>query len=121
MSIQVASDETQVHEPPRTSESPLPVSAQRALSFGLLVSALRCTVQYVLLPFVLPWIGLAASIPPWVTLVLSGLALASLTRNMRHLWRLRHPRRWNYLALALIVATALVLFIGMDLRNLFAA
>jgi len=101
----------------RAPESPLPAPAQRALTFGLLLSALRCTIQYVLLPFVLPWIGAAASIPPWVTLVLGGVALASLARNVRYLWRLHHARRWSYLALASIVAMALVLFMAMDLRT----
>lgn len=105
----------------RAPEPPLPAPAQRALTFGLLLSALRCTLQYVLLPFVLPWIGVAASIPPWVTLVLGGLALASLTRNVRYLWRLHHARRWSYLALASIVAMALVLFMVMDLHNLLGA
>ena len=103
------------------SESALPPRAERALTFGLLLSAFRCTVQYVLLPFVLPWIGLASSIPPWVTLVLGGIALASLARNVRYLWRLHHARRWSYLGLASIVATALGLFMAMDLHNLLGS
>lgn len=98
-------------------EDSLPTPARLALTFGLLLSALRCTVQYVLLPFVLPWIGVAVSIPPWVTLVLGGLALASLTRNVRYLWRLQHPRRWSYFALACIVAAALMLFMVIDVHN----
>lgn len=102
-------------------EVPLPAGAQRALTFGLLLSALRCTIQYVLLPFVLPWIGVASSIPPWITLVLGGLALASLTRNVRYLWRLHHARRWSYLGLAGVVGTALLLFMAMDLHNLLGA
>jgi hypothetical protein len=102
---------------PRALESPLPPPARRALTFGLLLSALRCTVQYVLLPFVLPWIGVATSIPPWVMLVLGAVALASLTRNVLYLWRMHHARRWSYLALAGMVALALVLFMVMDLRN----
>jgi len=102
----------------RAAPIPLPPPAQRALTLGLLLSALRCTLQYVLLPFVLPWIGIAASIPPWVTLVLGGLALASLSRNVRYLWRIRHARRWSYLGIAVIVAMALVLFMAMDLSKL---
>jgi len=105
----------------RPSESRLPVSAERALTFGLLLSALRCTVQYVLLPFVLPWIGVAASIPPWITLALGGLALLLLTRNVRYLWRLHHARRWSYLALALTAGAALVIFMTMDLRDLLGS
>jgi ABC-type iron transport system FetAB permease component len=109
------------HREQRPSESRLPVSAERALTFGLLLSALRCTVQYVLLPFVLPWIGVAASIPPWVTLALGGLALLLLTRNARYLWRLHHARRWSYLALVLTAGAALVIFMTMDLRNLLGS
>ena len=105
-------------QPLRGHETPLPDAAQKALTFGLLLSAVRCTLQYVLLPFVLPWIGLATSIPPWATLVLSAIALASLSRNVRILWRTSHPRLWSYLGLATIVGSALLVFIVVDLRSL---
>jgi ABC-type iron transport system FetAB permease component len=101
-------------------DTPLPSGAQRALTFGLLLSAVRCTIQYILLPFVLPWIGIASSIPPWITLVLGTVAIASLTRNVRSLWRSHHARRWSYLAIALMVGAALVVFMAMDLRALLA-
>lgn len=101
-------------------ETPLPSDAQRALTFGLLLSAARCTVQYILLPFVLPWIGIASSIPPWITLVLGAVAIASLTRNVRSLWRTCHARRWSYLAIALLVGGAIMVFMVMDVRALLA-
>lgn len=99
-------------------DAPLPLRAQRALRFGLALSALRCTVQYVVLPFVLPWIGVAGAIPPWLTLALGAIALAALARNVRYLWRLRHARRWSYLLLALVVASSLVIFAAVDLHTL---
>src|SRR5690242_3429311 len=34
----------------RSVPPPLPAPAQRALTFGLLLSAFRCTVQYIVLP-----------------------------------------------------------------------
>lgn len=100
----------------RAPDPPLPAPAQRALTFGILLSALRCTVQYILLPFVLPWIGVATSIPPWITLALSGVALIFITRNVRYLWRLRHARRWSYLALAVLIGAALLVFAVVDVR-----
>ena len=122
MSAQMTRNESEassdVYRDHRVSVNPLPAPAQRALNFGILLSALRCTVQYLLLPFVLPWIGIAASIPPWITLVLSAVALLSLARNVRYLWRLHHARRWSYLSLALVVAAALVIFITVDLHSL---
>ncbi|MGH2449605.1 MAG: hypothetical protein ACRDFS_13515 [Chloroflexota bacterium] len=124
MSIDPAVDSPQ---PPRflgraqVAPEPFPGGAQRALTFALLVSATRCTIQYVLLPFVLPWIGVAAAIPRWITFVLGAIALASLTRNVRKLWRTRHARRWSYLFIAGVVAASLVLFAVMDLRILVFA
>lgn len=94
----------------------LPEPVERAFTFAILLSALRCTIQYVVLPFVLPWIGVVATIPPWVTLGLSVVAFLSLVRSVRHLWRLRHAQRWSYLALAFIVLAALGLFVIVDLQ-----
>jgi ABC-type iron transport system FetAB permease component len=96
----------------------LPAPVERAFTFAILLSALRCTVQYVVLPFVLPWIGVVAAVPAWVTLALSAVALASLIRSVRVLWRMRHAQRWSYLGLAFVVLAALVLFVFMDLRSL---
>ncbi len=96
----------------------LPAPAQRALTFALLLSALRCTVQYIVLPFVLPWIGVAASIPSWLTLALGALAIVFLVRNVRRLWKAGHARRWSYLLVAGVVAASLLLFVFVDLRTL---
>src|SRR5581483_769328 len=88
----------------------LPAPAQRALTFGLLLSALRCTVQYILLPVVLPWAGFAAAIPTWILLLLGIVAIGFLARNVRNLWMLHHARRWRYFALASIATAALLVF-----------
>jgi len=99
-------------------QTPLPQDAQRALTFGLLLSAARCTLQYILLPFVLPLIGFTGKLPPWLTLVLGLVALVFLARNVRRLWRMRHARRWSYLFLALVVGGTLILFAALDLHAL---
>ena len=44
----------------------MPAPVERAFTFAILLSALRCTVQYVILPFVLPWIGVVAEVPAGV-------------------------------------------------------
>lgn len=116
----MATDELRDLQPVAAARAlpPLPERAQRALTFGILLSALRCTVQYILLPFVLPWIGVAASIPPWLTFALGVLAIGALARNVRYLWRLGHARKWSYLFLALVIGGALVVFAAIDLHNL---
>lgn len=103
---------------PQATETALATRVERGFTFAILLSALRCTVQYVILPFVLPWIGVASSVPAWITLALSALALFSLVRNLRYLWRMRYARRWSYFALAVIVMAALLVFVTVDLRSL---
>jgi hypothetical protein len=81
------------------------------------VSALRCTVQYVVLPFVLPLVGITAPVPRWVTLALSVVALLSLVRAVRQLWRMHYPGFWRYLLLAGVVGGALLVFVATDLQG----
>lgn len=100
------------------SSGALPAPVERAFTFAILLSALRCTVQYVVLPLLLPWIGVVAEVPVWVTLILTTVALISLIRSVRLLWRVRHAQRWSYLALAAVVMAALALFFFVDLRSL---
>jgi hypothetical protein len=103
-----------------TPEEALPSSVDRGFTFAILLSALRCTVQYVVLPFILPWIGVTGAVPPWMTLALSALALFAIVRNVRYLWRSRYSRRWSYLVLSVVIIGALLVFVGVDLRSLFA-
>lgn len=100
----------------RQAPEPLPVPAQRALTFGLLLSALRCTLQYIILPFVLPWVGVTTRVAPWVTVLLGALAVTALGRNVYYLWRLHHARRWSYLMLAGLVAATLAIFAVVDVH-----
>lgn len=118
-STQELSQNSATAQPAQSQVTTLPPGADRGFTFAILLSALRCTAQYVLLPFVLPWLGVAASIPPWLTLALSTIALISLVRNLRYLWRMRYSRRWSYLGLALVIGIGLLIFVGVDLRALF--
>ncbi|HEU5424242.1 MAG TPA: hypothetical protein VFU72_11920 [Nitrolancea sp.] len=102
---------------PALAPPAVPPPVERAVTFALLVSAFRCTVQYVLLPFVVPWVGVA-TLPPWFTLALTLLAGGMLGRNARALWRLRHAQRWTYLLFGVALVGALLLFIAVDLRAL---
>lgn len=81
--------------------------------------ALRCTVQYVILPFVLPLAGLSSAISLWLSAAISLFALGLMLFNLRRLWRTSW--RWRYLALSLVAGSAIVLFLYLDLTELFGA
>ncbi len=110
------------------SGSPQPVApveatvatGPRPLEAPLLIAGLRCTVRYVVLPFVLPLLGVATGKLGIVTGAAIGLLLAidviagiTIVVTLRRLWSLEHPYRWRYLALAV----ALSMFVGVMFVN----
>jgi ABC-type iron transport system FetAB permease component len=82
---------------------------------ALLVSAVRCILRYIVLPFVLPLWGIATGAALGILLTVDVIATIAIVATLRRLWRLQHPRRWQYLALAVLVG----FFFMSDVRVLF--
>jgi len=84
----------------------------------LLLVGVRCTVRYVVLPFVLPLFGAAAGpvlgVAMGVLVLLDVLAIVSVVTTLRWLWRRRHPRRWLYVLFALGTVLLAVTFLMND-------
>jgi hypothetical protein len=111
---------TQTQTTPTASQ---PTSAEikrgdRAMRRSILFSATRCTIQYVLLPFVLPLFGLAGSIGAAIGLAFSGIALATVWYNVKDLWHTSW--RYRYLGMALVMTAIIALFVVLDVRALLA-
>lgn len=66
---------------------------ERAFNVSIIVSGVRCTLAYVLLPFVAPFIGLAPGIGPALGLAIGAIAIVANVLSMRRFWRARHPWR----------------------------
>jgi len=90
---------------------------RRVLGGSMVVVAIRCTLQYVVLPFVLPFLGVGAQVSLWLSAVLEVFALGLMVYNVRRLWRTSW--RWRYLGLSLVMGAVLVLFLVLDLQALF--
>jgi hypothetical protein len=73
---------------------------ERAVGLALLISGTRCILQYVVLPVVLPLIGLAGGLSFVIVVLLDVIALGLLISGLRYFWRSRHPRRFDILPLA---------------------
>lgn len=84
----------------------------------MLWAALRCTVQYVLLPFLLPLVGLSSSISLWLSAAISLFALGLILFNLKRLWHTNW--RWRYLGLSLVASSAIVLFLYLDVTELLS-
>lgn len=82
----------------------------------LLFVCVRCTIQYILLPFVLPLLGLGGSIATSISIAIDFLALGLICFNVYRLWDTSW--RYRYLALSVIMVGIIFVFLYNDLRSL---
>lgn len=82
----------------------------------LLFVSVRCTLQYVVLPFVLPFLGLSNTISVILSLIFDVIALGAITYNIKNLWGTSW--RWRYIALSAIMLPVLAVFLVQDIRFL---
>ncbi len=85
----------------------------------MLISATRCTLTYVVFPFVLPAMGIITSVGPLLGLVIGVLALVCDVFSIRRFFAADHRYRWHFTALALCVIGLLMVLLVGDLRELF--
>jgi uncharacterized membrane protein len=108
----------QVDEPVSDTPDENARSAQNALSFSLLFSGVRCVLQYAVLPFILPIIGIAADAAIPLLLIINVAAIVSIVFSLRRFWRIRYAHRWTYLVVATVGLTLLTVFLWMDVQAL---
>lgn len=93
----------------------------------LLLIGVRCIARYIVLPFALPLLG-AATGPALdavtgaalgILVILDTIAVISTVATVRGLWRHQHPRRWQYLPLALALTALIVFFLVRDTQVLY--
>jgi hypothetical protein len=94
------------------------LGAQRAMTNSILVSAIRCTITYLLVPVLTPIVGVLDLVDAPLSLVLCGLAFFMSSRSLRRFWRADHSKRWHYTALVVAVWTFLVVAVVRDIGQL---
>jgi hypothetical protein len=94
-------------------------AAQRAFSRSILISALRCVLTYVVLPFVAPALGWASGIGPIPGLAVGVVAIWFNVKSIRRFWLAEHRWRWAYTVVGLSVIGLLLVLMVEDLVDLF--
>ena len=92
--------------------------AQRAFKFSLIFTGIRCLLQYIVLPFILPVIGIASSTALPLLLLINVFAIISMLFSVRRFWQINYQYKWQYLLMALVILTALTAFIGLDISRM---
>jgi hypothetical protein len=81
--------------------------ARSAFQKSLFISTCRCLLMYVVFPFVLPAVGIARGVGPFIGMVIGVLAIVSIVYSIRRFWRANHSKRWHYT----IFGTAIICFL----------
>jgi hypothetical protein len=78
--------------------------------------AIRCTLQYIVLPFVLPILGIGTTFSVTFSAVLEIFALGMIAYNIYRLWHT--DWRWRYMSFSSFIAFIILVFLYLDLRVL---
>lgn len=97
------------------------VQANRAFERSVTISALRCITTYLLLPFVLPLIGLSGAVGPFVSIALSVVSVVFITISARRFFGSDHPWRWVHAVIGAIVLLVLAVSAVFDVLNILNA
>jgi hypothetical protein len=101
---------------PRASEA----SARSLVERSLLISMVRCLLTYIVLPFVLPLLGIGLGVAPVIGIVVGSVAIVANIASIRRFWRADHRYRWHYTAFASVIVAMLSWLIVADLVELLS-
>ncbi|MDA8263363.1 MAG: hypothetical protein M0Z47_11110 [Actinomycetota bacterium] len=95
-------------------------AAERLFSFAMVLSGLRCTLSYVILPFVIPALGLGAmaKVGPEIGIPIGVVALFFDVKGIRRFWVAGHKWRWQMTFIYLAVIGLVTYLVIGDLFKL---
>ena len=122
LTIQRSSADMVVRRLLRIHERPTGLSASSAYSTfqrSMLISAIRCTLTYVVFPFVVPAVGFATGVGPIVGIVIGVVAMTCDVFTIRRFFAADHKYRWYFSAIALSIIVLLFVLLAEDMWALF--
>ena len=84
-----------------------------------MVTTVRCLLMYIVLPFVLPIVGIATEAAPAIVLPINIVAIVMIVMSIRRFWRADHSKRWWYTALGTTVIGFLTVSTAAEIIELF--
>lgn len=93
-------------------------AATRGFSLSIMVSAVRCTLTYLVLPFMTPFIGLAPGVGPSIGVGVGVIAIASNAFSIRRFWRADHRWKKPITVLHVAVISLLLVLMFLDISEL---
>lgn len=94
--------------------------SERALTWSLAFAGIRCVLQYAVLPFILPILGVGADVAAPISLAINIVAIISLSYSVRRMWQINYRHKWAYTGVAAVALVILIAFILLDIGILQA-
>jgi hypothetical protein len=94
--------------------------ARSAFQTSLFISTCRCLLMYIVFPFVLPAVGVARGVGPYIGLTIGVLAMVSIVYSIRRFWRADHSKRWHYTLFGAAIICFLVYLGVQDLSTILS-
>lgn len=92
--------------------------ARSAFQKSLFISTCRCLLMYIVFPFVLPAVGIARGVGPFIGVVIGMLAIVSIIYSIRRFWRANHSKRWHYTIFGLTIIGFLIFLAFKDIATI---
>ncbi len=94
--------------------------AEGAFSFALVFSGVRCILMYVVMPFILPIIGIAGTGAAYLDLGINTIAIGAIIYSLRRFWAVDYKYKWQYLPVAVVALAILSAFMLLDVQTLLS-
>lgn len=94
-------------------------NAEKVFGRSVLLSALRCTLTYVILPLLKPVIDLSGGVGPVLGLIIGSVSAVAIVASMRRFWRAGHRFRWYYTVIGGTILVMLLVSAVTDIVSLF--
>lgn len=92
--------------------------AESVFSKSVLISGIRCTLTYVIFPFVAPLIGITASVGAIVGVSIGIIAIVFNVLSIRRFFKADHPYKWWASAMNAAVIILLIILFVVDTSTL---
>jgi hypothetical protein len=93
-------------------------SATRIFSQSVLISGIRCVLAYIIFPWVLPALGVAGGVGPWIGIGIGVVAIGFNIASIRRFWRADHRWKWPISIINGTVIGMLLVLLAMDISSL---
>jgi hypothetical protein len=83
-------------------------AVHRMFNTSMALSGLRCLLSYIVFPFLLPWLGIAAGVGSVIGIPIALVALTFDVIGMRRFWLANH--RWRWVMTGIYAAVMVMVF-----------